>query len=451
MILINIFIAILGLSFLIIVHELGHFMVARFFGIPVKRFSLGFGPILLRYKAKSGTEFAFSAILLGGYVLFETAIRTYRKKVIRDNYHLQPPLVRMAVLIAGPLANAFLAYLMYVAIALIGIQGLKPIVGKVEPNTPAQAAGLRSGDQITHVNGKRVQTWQEASRHLIASLGDPDTTLDVRPTTGTERTTYLNLAGIQIGDLEKQGLESTFGMHPLRPQVKAQIGKVQPGGPGAQAGLLPGDKILALDGQRIASWQELIDYLADYEPRTIQFTLERQGQQLSIPVTPEQRREEFRGTYGFLGIQVAPPSEEEVEEYLAVSRASFGAAWSQAALQTAQLCVLVIRSFYELIVGHLSFTSLAGPISIVKYAGDSLAVGAVSFLFLLAFISLSLFIFNLLPLPMLDGGQLFMCLLEWIRRKPLSEKFQIYYLRFGLIFFIALFVFVTFNDIARLL
>ena len=447
----SIVVALLGLSFLIVMHEWGHFLVARLFRIPVRRFSLGFGPILLRYKAKSGTEFAWSAILLGGYILFDTTVRTYRRKIIRANYHLRPPQVRMAVLIAGPLANLLIAYLMYVGIALIGTQGLKPIVGTVEANTPAQAAGLHRGDQIIQIDDARIQTWQEVNRHLISALGDAEIAVHVVSETGTEQTVYLNLAGIQLGDLEREGLAKILGMQPLQPQLEARIGQVLPDGPGARAGLLPGDKIVALDGQRIASWQEFIAYLADYEPRVIQFTLERQGRQLTLPIRPDQRHEEFRGTYGFLGIQVAPPSPEEMAQYLTTSRTNFAGAWSQAGLQTRQLCVLIIRSFYELIAGHLALTTLAGPISIVKYTGDSLALGAVNFLFILAFISLSLFIFNLLPLPMLDGGQLLMCSIELVRRKPPSEKFQLYYLRFGLIFFIALFVFVTINDIARLL
>ena len=478
--LINLLFALLGLSFLIVMHELGHYLTAVLFKIRVKRFSLGFGPTLLRFKAKSETEFVFSALLLGGYVQFETsktgeeaeaemgeeaeaemgeeaeaemgeATKTPTQNKKGRLYEESSPLIRMAILIAGPLTNALLAYLIYALILMIGLPGLKPVIGEVYPNTPAAGSSLRANDRITHVRRQKTETWQEVITHLMADIGSTDVPIRVFREHGRENTALLQLDTVRLADMENSDPETVFGMRGKRPQLEAHIREVLPDTPAERAGIRAGDKIIAAGGRDINSWEQFSGYIKTRAELETALSIERGGQQITIRITPTTAEDENGMPGGFVGLRVTPPSTAQLESYFVVSRSGLIPALQKASVQTGQMVRLIWRSFYELLIGSLSVKSLSGPVSIVKYTSDSAAAGLINFLSILAFISLSLFIFNLLPLPMLDGGQLVLCAIELVRGKALSQKFQFYYFRVGLAFFVSLFVFVTFNDITRFL
>ena len=285
----------------------------------------------------------------------------------------------------------------------------------------------------------------------MADIGSTDVPVRVFREHGRENTVLLQLDTVRLADMENSDPETVFGMRGKRPQLEAHIREVLPDTPAERAGILAGDKIIAAGGRDINSWEQFSEYIKTRAELETPLSIERDGKQITIRITPATAEDENGIPGGFVGLRVTPPSAAQLESYFVVSRSGLIPALQKATVQTGQMVRLIWRSFYELLIGSLSVKSLSGPVSIVKYTSDSAAAGLINFLSILGFISLSLFIFNLLPLPMLDGGQLVLCVIEFVRGKALSKKFQSYYFRIGLAFFISLFVLVTFNDITRLL
>ena len=446
--LLNIFIALIGLSFLILIHELGHYAVARFFNIGIARFSIGFGPKLFSWKDRYGTEFVLSALLLGGYVRFSDLSELSAHQQHRCFFN-KPVRTRMAVVSAGPLANLILTYILFVILNLYGIEGIKPIIDKVRTPSPAATAGLQSGDEILHIDDVRVYTWQEAGIQFVGQLGKERVPVVIEGANGITRDISMNLQDTSLGGLETAGIFDLLGFTPLLPSVSATIGMVQKDSPAATAGLQENDKILRINNKPIEKWSELAAAISSSSNKPLALTILRNEQEIPLTLTPLGIDNEEGGTKGFAGI--APAAVTISKEYMNVHSYSFFNVWQPALQKTLQSLKLVLQSFSALLMGELSVRSLSGPVSIVKYVGDSVHSGIQDFLFMLSFISISLFFFNLLPIPVLDGGHIVLYIIEAMRGEPLSDAFQKYYLRIGTVLLLSLFVFVTFNDILQLL
>lgn len=442
----TIIIALLGLSFLILVHELGHYLVARMFKIPVVSFSIGFGPVLLKWKGKGLTEFSLRAILLGGYVRFlEEDLPEYQLK----KFDTFPPLVRCAVVLAGPLSNLLLAYLLYILLGFTGVNGINPIVGEVKPGSIAADAKINRGDKIIAINDKNIYSWQDIIWAVIPNIGDNNIKVKLEEADGLSINTFLNTQGINPGELEKRTPEDILGMSPKLPKIPPVIGKIVEKSAAAKSSLEVGDQILKVNGENIESWKELSEQIALSPAKLMNLEVLRDNESITISLTPQNKVLDNGQNLGFAGI--SPPVTKINKEHIVTKTYSWTEVWGYATHKTYLAIKITFISLYHLILGDLSIKNLSGPVSIVKYVGDSFSAGMQSFIQLLAYINLSLFIFNLLPLPVLDGGHLVIYAIEIIRGKKPSAAFIDIYQRIGFFILFSLFIFVTFNDISRLL
>jgi len=439
-----------AIAILITVHEFGHFYVARLCGVKVLRFSLGFGKVLWRRYDKHGTEFSISALPFGGYVKMlderegdvppELLSQTFNRKTVRQ---------RMAIVIAGPVANFILAVLLFWILLLGGSRGLIPIIGAVAPGSVAAKAGLEVGQEIVAVNDVETATQQAFVRQMIGYLGESDVVrFKVRyPNSDLmyELDVTLNewLRGVKDPDpIAGLGIE----IMPLKPI----IGKVLPDSPAAKAGFNVNDKIVSVNDLPVKDFR---DFQAAVRPRggePLNVVVERGkpgaiSETVSLSVTPESFTEKGV-SYGRIGIAPQALSEKFYRHY----EYSVGGALIAGVKQTWDSSAFVLVSVKKLILGEISTKNLSGPISIAKVAGSSAQDGLKSFVGFVALLSVFLGVFNLLPIPVLDGGHLLYLSVEVIKGKPVSEKVQIAAYQFGLMLVIGLSILAMYNDIMRL-
>ena len=443
---ITIIAALLGLSFLILVHEMGHFWVARFFKIPIVNFSIGFGPVLLKWRDKRGTQYTLRAILLGGYVKF---LENDDPKNNLKGYDNHSPWIRSAVVLAGPISNLLLAYVFYLMLGTIGVNGINPVVGEVKVPSLAADAEFTTGDKIVKINNKNIHTWQDFLWATIPLIGNKDIKVQLQSQDGPIIDSSLNLQSVDIGELEKTNIEEIIGVSPKLPKVLPIIALISEDSAAAESSLQVADEVLAVNGDSIQSWEEFSQAIRASAEKPMELAVLRNEQRVSVTLTPRAKSAESGETIGFAGI--APQGITLTEEYLITASYSFSEIWGYAAHKTYLALKITFVSLYHLFAGNLSVSNLSGPVSIVKYVGDSISTSFQSFVQLLSYISLSLFIFNLLPLPVLDGGHLVLYLMEIVRGKKATPKFINIYYRIGFVILISLFIFVTTNDIIRLL
>lgn len=438
-----------AVTILITFHEFGHFVVARLLGVKVLRFSVGFGRRLLRWQRDGGTEYAISALPFGGYVkLLDERDGPVPPHELHRAFNRQPLWRRTSILAAGPGFNLLLAIIAYWIIFMAGIPGLKPIIGNVPTGTPAARAGLVSHDRILTVNGKRARTWDSAQLALLdAVLAERPLVLRVAEPGGGVRTVrleYGNPKALTRPDALLPGLGLTVWFPPLAPV----LGKIVSGGPADRAGFQAGDRIVAIDGVKVADWRDVQKTVVANPGKRLVFEVARQGHEYSLPVVPEGRKQNGK-LEGFIDVlPYQPPG--YAHGLQTVDRYAPWPALTGALAQTGEMTVLTTVILYRMAAGEASLSNLGGPIYIAQYAGASAEAGVVPFLYFLAIISISLAILNLLPIPLLDGGQLLYVGIEFVRRRPLSARAEEIGQRIGLSLLALLIGFVIFNDISRL-
>ena len=410
------------LSILILVHEAGHFLIARRLGIRVLTFSLGFGPKLVTWRWGE-TEFAISAIPFGGYVKMagdEPEDRPYEP----DEFLGRPVSHRFSVVLGGPIFNILLGFVVF--LMAYGIFGLSVIPGttvyRVEPGSVAEQSGLQAMDQILAVDQHPVRNWWEIDQRLLK----PGThILQVSRSSDTLR--------LMLTVQEPESL----GIEPLIPPV---IGKVIRGGPADQAGLRTGDQILASDTLPVRSWSELVEIVSAKPGDTVVITVLRNGDTLHLAVPVEKSQDEMGNPRGRIGVVVAT-----IRHRLGpVQVLTYSAA------KTVESVVLTFTLLIKLILRQVSVKAIGGPVMIGKIVGQTADVGLFQLFFLVAIISVNLGVINLLPIPALDGGHLFLYTLEAIRRKPLSPKVQLWIQQIGMALLILLMILITFLDLTRI-
>ncbi|MEY3018227.1 MAG: hypothetical protein RL336_1362 [Pseudomonadota bacterium] len=438
------------LGILVAFHEYGHFQVARWCGVKVVRFSIGFGKPLLRWYDKRGTEFVLAALPLGGYVKM---VDEREGDVIDSDkpfaFNRQSVQKRIAIVAAGPLANFILAVVAFWFVFVSGVTGLAPVVGKVLPDSVAERAGIVAGREIVAVDGVETPTWQAVSLQLMHRLGETGTisfvTKHPEGDFSLESETFLNawLKGEEEPDLLRG-----IGLEPYRPALLPVVGELAPDGPAINAGLQKGDTLLLADGVVMDDWQTWVDYVRQRPGEAIDIVVDRDGMQWSGQIVPESVRAEDGAIFGRVGMGLLPP--EWPESMLRKTHYGPVGALTAAVERTWELSVFTLGSVEKMIRGLISPKNLSGPITIAKVAGDSARSGVEAYLSFLALLSVSLGVLNLLPVPVLDGGHLLFYGIEWIKGSPVSERIQHWAYQAGIVVVISLMIFAFYNDIVRL-
>lgn len=442
---------VLAIGVLVTVHEYGHYWVARRVGVKVLRFSIGFGrPLWLRRAGADRTEYVIAAIPLGGYVkMLDEAEGEVPPEQRHRAFNRQSLGKRCAVVVAGPLANFLFAAAAYALTFMIGVSGLKAIVGQVDPESLAARAGLAAGQQIVAVDGRETRTWEAAVQAILGeSLDRGPTRLSVRSPDGAVRDLSLDLSGVSVDDLTRGQFFRTLGLEPGRPSIPARIGSVEPGGAAARAGLLAGDEVLAVDGQPVEDWSAWVSVVRAHPERAMSVEIRRQGARVVLSITPA-RAVDGDEVYGRIGAGAAP-DEAAREHYYATERLLPWDAVARGVVRTVDVSLLTVRLLWRMLLLEVSVENLSGPISIAQYAGVSAQIGLTRFLEFLAIVSVSLGILNLLPVPLLDGGHLLYYLAEAVRGRPLSETAQFVGQRLGIALLVGLMGLAFYNDLSRL-
>lgn len=440
---------IIALGTLVTVHEFGHFWVARRCGVKVEKFSIGFGHSLWSRVAKDGTEYSVSLIPLGGYVkMLDTRVEDVPDALLGQAFDKKPLWQRTAVVAAGPVFNFLLALMVYWCVFIIGTPSVKPVVGEVAPNSIVAEAGIEPGMELKAISGIKTSNWQSVSMQILAHIGDPSMTMTVSipGEINTEETKQLDLSTWQF-DPERDSPLASLGVSPFWPEVRQVVKQVTPDGAADKAGFMSGDRIVAIDGQTMSSWQDIVSVIQQSANKTLAVDIVRQGQPLSLSLSPEQKMRDDQAL-GFAGI--APEVDEWPAEYRFDLQYGPVEAVSKAFEKTGQVIQLTFTMLKKLVVGDVGLNNLSGPISIAKGAGMSAEVGLVYFLGFVALISVNLGIMNLVPLPMLDGGHLLFFAIEAVIRRPIPEKIQEVGYKIGGAVVFSLMALALFNDFARL-
>ena len=441
-------IVVLGL--LVTFHEFGHFWVARRCGVKVLRFSVGFGKPLWSRVDRHGTEFAVAAIPLGGYVKM---LDEREGPVDPDEAHLafnrKGVWSRIAIVAAGPLANFLLAIVAYWLLFVIGITTVAPVVGDVAPDSPAASGGLSNGQEIVAVQGEPVRSWDDINLKLVAAIGETgDIRMTTRPEDATaEREHRLPVEDWLVGQDPPRPL-ATLGLTPWRPALPAVLGQVLDGEAAASAGLQAGDRILEVDGTPIDDWMAFVDRVRASPGEPLAVEIERGGERQTLTLTPGASAAEGGQAIGYIGAGVA--SAEWPAKYQREIHYGPLEAVGQSLNKTAEMSVLTLDAMRKMLVGLISPSNLSGPITIARIAGDTARTGVESFIGFLAYLSISLGILNLLPIPVLDGGHLVYYLIEAVRGRPVSEQVQAVGFKIGLALVGSMMMMAMYFDLMRL-
>lgn len=438
-----------ALGVLVTFHEFGHFWVARRCGIKVLRFSVGFGTPLLRWHDRHGTEFVVAAIPLGGYVkMLDEREGEVPPALVDQSFNRKPVRQRIAIVAAGPVANFLLALLFFWVLAMLGTQQVRPVIGAVEAGSLAASAGLAAGQEVVSIDGEPTNGWSAVNLQLVRRLGESGTLkVGVIEQGGTlERQHEIILSQWLKGVDEPDPIQS-LGLRPWRPAIAPVLAEIDPKGPAAAAGLKTGDRLLSLDGVDLNDWQQVVDRVRARPEAKVQLRVERDGAQLEVPVTLA-RRGEGQASGGYLGAGVKG-AEWPADMVREVSYGPLDAV-AQSLSRTWNMSVLTLESLKKMLFGELSVKNLSGPITIAKVAGASAQSGVGDFLNFLAYLSISLGVLNLLPIPVLDGGHLLFYLIEWARGRPLSDRVQGWGVQIGISLVIGVMLLALINDLGRL-
>lgn len=423
----NVLAFVVTLGVLIFVHEFGHFWVARRCGVKVLRFSIGFGQPLLRWTDRQNTEFVIAALPLGGYVkmLGEPGADVPDAQRSQSFAH-KPVLQRIAIVAAGPLINLVFAVVLYWLLFLSGITALAPVVGSVLPDSLAEKAGFRKMEEIVAVDGHPTESWDDVLLELVGRLGETTSVhFQVKPE-GSSLVTeerVITLDNWMAGQAKENPLK-LLGIEPVFPVIAPVLGELEPGMAAERQGLRVGDRLRAVNDVELVSWDEWVSLIRQNPGVAMQMTLQRGEQMLTLAVTPDAVDDPTLGRIGRIGAKPDAEGAQYPEGLLrelqygpleAIPRA-LDYAWSRIALTVSVLG--------KMVQGKISLDNINGPITIARAAGDSASYGLEPFLTFMAYLSISLGVLNLLPIPVLDGGHLVYYLVEMVKGSPVSEKAQ---------------------------
>jgi regulator of sigma E protease len=445
--------ALVALGALIFIHELGHFLVAKAMGVGVERFSLGFGPRIFSFR-RGETEYCVSIVPLGGYVKMtgeeahgEDAIHPAVAEPPADpakSFAAKPLWARALIVFAGPGMNFVLAAAIFsIVFAAVGVPVLEPTIGRVTPDSAAAQGGLRPRDRVVAIDGKPVEHWGEIEEAVVRSNGRPLAFIISRD--GTRQDAAVTPRKVEAKTPFNEKTEAwSIGARPYLPPV---VGEVRPGMPAAEAGLQPRDRVVALNGEPIETWDELAEMISTRANQTLTLRVERSGSRMDLTVTPrlEVERDALGNEtpVGRIGIATATSQSFKRSDPLTALVRGVARTWDVTAI--------TVVSIWKLVTGTIPASNIGGPLQISMVAGQQAQQGLVSYAFFVALISVNLAILNLLPVPMLDGGHLLFFAIEGVLGRPLSLRKREIAQQIGLALLLLLMVFALFNDLTRLL
>ncbi|MEO8385664.1 MAG: RIP metalloprotease RseP [Betaproteobacteria bacterium] len=441
---------VLAIGVLVTIHELGHYLAARWCNVKILRFSIGFGrPLWMRKVGADQTEWVIAVLPLGGYVKMaderdgsagpaDTA-RAFNNKTVWQ---------RIFIVLAGPTANFLLAAILYWGLFVTGSPGSKPYLAAPAANSVAASSGFAEFDLITQVGDRPVRTWSDARLALIeAAVNRGDITIEVEESTGHRQSKRLNLDSIGADDLDKDFL-AKVGILAYRMKVLPVLGEIVEGSAASRAGLRLGDRVLAVQGKLTDKWETLVTQISSRPAMPTDLVIQRAGSQINLIVTPDAVTESGK-TFGRIGVK--PQLDKSIAEKLTtVVRYGPLEAIPRAWTKVWDMSIFSLKMMGRMITGEVSWRNLSGPITIADYAGQSAQLGWIPYITFLALISISLGVLNLLPIPVLDGGQLMYYIAEILKGSPVSEKVMEIGQQVGLTLLLGLTAFAFYNDIHRL-
>ncbi len=454
---------VLALGLLVAVHEWGHFQMARFFGIRVLRFSIGFGKAWYRWTDKRGTEYLLSSIPLGGYVkLLDAREGEVAPELQAEEFSSRPVQQRLLVYLAGPLINLIFAVFLYWGLAMWGSTTLAPIVGRVLPDSPAAAAGVQIHQEVLAVDEQPTDSWEAVSFALADRVGETgEVRLTLQPldistgnTTASVQTLSLSVAQFMAQAKPELSPMQQLGIEPYWPLMPPVIGEIVPGGAADKAGLRVGDEIMQVGDQPLNDWSKWVDIVRAHPQQALDVTVRRGSDTLKLEVIPEafdskKGDQSAKVKQGRIGAQVKPYTRPE--HLLRKHSAGVVDGLLQAITKTTDIVLLTFTTLGKMLTGIIGLDNLNGPIAIAQFAGTSAHYGAIAFIEFLAYLSIGLGVFNILPVPVLDGGHVLFAVIEWLRGKPLPERVQQMGLNLGIGFLSLVMLIAFYNDVMRLM
>lgn len=452
-ILVSIAAFIVAIGVLVTVHEYGHYQVARWCGVRVLRFSVGFGrPLWKRTYGADRTEWVIAAIPLGGYVkMLDEREGEVDAGEAHRAFNRQPVSRRAAIVAAGPVVNIALAAVAYTVMFMIGVQGVVPRLGEIAEGSPAAEAGFERGDRILAVDGVDAPTWTEARLTLLdrGLQGDRgEIPLTVRGADGFETERRLDVSDVSLRE-ERADPIRALGFQPWLPDMAPRITDVIDGSAAAEAGLQAGDVVVRAGDASIRTWSDWVAHVQERPGEAIPLVVERDGERIELSVTPSAVEAEGR-TMGRIGARGPQLSEAERERMYTTVRYGPIDSVVQGIVKTWDMTTLTVRVLAGLVTGSAALSNISGPVSIAQYAGQSAQIGLATFLGFLALISVSIGLLNLLPIPVLDGGHLLYYAIEAIKGSPVSERIQVMGQQIGLAMLFGLIGLALYNDFVRL-
>ncbi len=440
---------VIALGVLIVVHEFGHYWVAKRLGVKVLRFSVGFGkPLWRRRFGPDGTELVVAALPLGGYVkMLDETEGPVPKDEAHRAFNRQPVWKRFPIVAAGPIFNFLFAILAYWAVYMIGIEGIRPVIGNVAAGSIAERAGFKEGDQILAMDGHEVQSWGQRRLYVFQRALDHSVlNVEVRDPQGRLETRRLDLRDVPASAVDASLMERAIGLSPVLPQVLPVVGALEDG-PAKRAGIQVGDRFIRIAGQPVKGWEDIVALIGPRAGQTVPVEVERNGQRLSVEVTPETVPQGER-TVGRINVR---PQIADIPPDMRV-RVRLGPleALGESAQNTWAMTALTLQMLYRMATLEISSKNISGPITIAQYAGYSAKTGGTQFLMFLAVISISLGVLNLLPIPVLDGGHLMYYVIEAIKGGPVSERVMLVGQQLGIALLAGLMLLAFYNDLTRI-
>jgi regulator of sigma E protease len=429
------------ISIIVFIHELGHFFFARLFGVRVLDFSIGFGRSIKSWQTKNNTIFNLRVLPFGGYVKMhgEESLDKSRES---DSYNSKKYYQKLLITLGGPLFNFILALVIFFSINLYGVYKISPIIGDVLPNSDAQIIGLQKNDEILEIDNNKISSYSDAQVALSKRLGDTGTiSLEIKR--GENFFTYK----INIKDWLNTEQPSNFlSILGIIPPLEPIIGAVINSSPAENGGLVAGDKLIKINNKNISFWSDIKKLVNDSGGKEIQITALRNQEEIDLKIKPVLSEDSFNWQIGITSSYTLNSNIRKFERY------SISESITNSFEQTYEVIQSSFIFIGKMISGSISPKNLGGPVMIGQYAGESVIYGGLySFIYLIAFISISLGIVNLLPLPVLDGGQALILTIEKLIRRDLPDWLLEFFYKIGTAIILFIFIFVFFNDIFRIL
>jgi regulator of sigma E protease len=435
-----------AIGVLVVVHEFGHYLAARWAGVKILRFSVGFGkPLLIRRIGRDQTEWALAALPFGGFVkMLDEREGEVPAAEAHRSFNRATVWRRIGIVAAGPAANFLLAIVFYWVLFMHGLPALKPMIGEPPAGTAAAQAGLVAGDEVRRVNGNDTLSFQDLRLNLLRA-GVAGGTIKLELVDG--RSVQFEAPLLETENLEQDTLRP-LGIVRFDPVIEPVIGKLLPDGAAARAGFQVGDRLIMANDQKLANWQDWVQMVRQHPAKPLRIEFERQGRFQTLTVVPE-AVDEVGQRVGKIG--AAPQVDESLLAGL-MTEVRYGpieALW-QGVAKTWDMSLFTLEMMGRMVTGQVSWKNLSGPLTIADYAGQSASLGWISFVGFLALVSVSLGVLNLLPVPLLDGGHLMYYVAEVFTGRPVSERTMEIGARIGMTLLLLLMSFALFNDLQRL-